>query len=88
VVAVEAAGVESNRPIAKPTCLALNARELAAVVDDEVVSGVLTEWDGDRIPRVVEREHRRQCRAITDGLWMLHESRMSVASDDNITWSR
>jgi hypothetical protein len=72
MVRIRAAGFGPNRSFTQAARLALNASEASTVVDYEVVSRVLSEWDEDRVSRPLEREHDSESRAVTDCFGVLH----------------
>jgi hypothetical protein len=82
VVTVCARHGEQDRALAKPSCLALDASESTAIIDDEVVACVLAERDKERITRCLQSEHRRERRPVADLLRMFHTSSLVVISDN------
>jgi hypothetical protein len=74
VVRVAAAGVEAYCSLFESSRLALHARESAAVVEDEVVPGVLSERNKDCVPRHPQREDHRERRLISNILRVFRHS--------------
>jgi hypothetical protein len=71
-MAVAAADCEANCTLPNPSRLALNAEELAAVVDGKVISSVLTKWRQDAESSLTKNKHHGEGRPISDVLWMVH----------------
>jgi hypothetical protein len=71
-MALTAADRKANGSQSKPSRLALNAGETHPVVDDQVTTGVLTEWKVDRKIGISKGEHDRELRPVTDRLRMFH----------------
>lgn len=61
-----AARSESDRPVSEPPRLALQARETIAEVQNDVVPRVLAEGDEKSQTELLEREHDREGRAISN----------------------
>jgi hypothetical protein len=72
MVCIGAASFEPDRSFTQAARLALNAGEASTVVDYEVVSHVLSEGDEDRVPRLLQREHDSESRAIADCFGVVH----------------
>jgi hypothetical protein len=72
VVGVATADGKANGPQSQSSGLALNARKPNAVVDDEVAPSVLTERTEYVKAGILESEHDRQLRPVTDRLRMIH----------------
>ena len=74
-VRVRARRREAHRTVAKPTRLALDAGQIAGSIDNEVISAVLSEWNGHLEADIDERKHDRERRAVSDELGMLGHAR-------------
>src|SRR5262249_20140423 len=81
VMRVAAVHLEHDPTLTDPTGLALHLREALSVVDHEVVTGVLAEWDEEVVSARAEREHDRQRGSIADELRVLHVDSVPVPSD-------
>jgi hypothetical protein len=84
VVRVAAAKRKLNRAVAKSTRLALNARELFAVVDDQVVAGVLAKGHEEIEASSTQRAHDCEGRTVADDLRVFHLERMRASSDERV----
>src|SRR4051794_36864582 len=71
MVVVAASGAEGDRALLQPSGLALDEVERAAVLDREVVPGVLADRQQHAIAARSERENDRELRSVADVLRML-----------------
>jgi len=81
MVGVGARGCELHGAESHPPSLALNAKQLFAVIEDEVVARVLAERRRDLIAGFVQREHDCKRRVVANILWVLHEAMLRCCSD-------
>jgi hypothetical protein len=72
VMGVATADGKANGSQSQSSGLALNARKAHAVIDYEVAPCVLTERTEDVKAGILESEHDRQLRPVTDRLRMIH----------------
>jgi hypothetical protein len=80
VVSVVAAQTPSDRSTAKATCLALNLRKYASIVDHEVVPCVFTQRHEHSEAELTEHQHDGESRTVSNVDRMLHASRMPELS--------
>jgi len=63
----------------------LQTEKVTGLVDDEVATRVLTEWDVKSHSAEAKRRHDRQRRAIADVLRMIHVVKIAYESDGTMT---
>jgi hypothetical protein len=83
-VVIAARSTEGDDALQELPGLALDAADSAAIVDDEVVAGVLAEGHENAVTGVSERDDDRQRRAVADILRMLHVVGIANTSDGSI----
>jgi hypothetical protein len=77
-MAITAADGKSHRSLPKPPGLALNAEELAAIVDGKVVSSVFAKGRQDGESSLPKDKHHSEGRTIADVLWMVHPNHLAA----------
>jgi hypothetical protein len=89
VVAIRAASRKPDCAEPQAACLALNASELFAIVDDQVVARVLPERFGNDKAHRAQYQHDRECGLVADVLRVFHRrqyrQRIGWAMADNGT---
>jgi len=78
VVAVAAADRKSDRPLPKAPGLALNAEELAAIIDGKVIPSVFPKRCQDGESSLPKGKHHCEGRSIADVLWMVHRNHLAA----------
>jgi hypothetical protein len=77
-VAVASADCKSDRPLPKPSGLALNAEELAAIIDCKVIPSVFPKGRQDRESSLSKGNHHCEGRPVADVLWVVHRNHLAA----------
>jgi len=77
VLTVAAADRESDSSLPEPSGFALNADELAAIIDGKVVSSVLPKRGQHAEPSLAQSKHHSEGCPITDVPWMVHHKHLA-----------
>ncbi len=72
MMAVTATDCKTDRTLPNPSGLALNAEDLAAIIDGKVISSVFSEGRQDAEAGLAKDKHDGEGRSISDVLWMVH----------------